>query len=396
MTATRRFTACALACVLWAAPVARASAGTRVVFTIDVESTDTLPLPDQVDAVCAERTACGLMEISRLIAARGWSATFFLNVYEQRQWGEAAVRNIAVRLQEAGQDVALHTHPQWAYDPARWAMYQYTLEEQTTIVRDGARMLESWTGRPVVAHRAGAYAADERTLEALQRNGVLLDSSMFWKEPNSRLNQLGLPRNLPSHHDHVAQIPVTVYERDDRPSVLPGLFAPVTTVRKIDPDWFIDADEMRAAVDGVVDADIPVMVVFLHSFSFLTDQRSGDGRLANHHSITLFRDLLDHIARKGLPASTMRDLALAPPESIASIASDIVPRVTVRVDVPHYLWRLARSEGGPRLALTAVLLAGLATAAMAVVIAVRRRAGRNRPYTAVPRVPSRVNGAGAK
>ena len=72
------------------------------------------------------------------------------------------------------------------------------------------------SGRPVVAHRAGAYAADRNTLIALRQNNILVDSSVFWKHPNTRLHDLGLPRNVPSlWDDHLTQIPVTVFEREN-------------------------------------------------------------------------------------------------------------------------------------------------------------------------------------
>src|SRR5690349_18642486 len=122
-----------------------ASAGTKVVVTIDVESNATYRLPDQVDAVCADGSSCGLMEIARLLNERGWSGTFFLNVYEHPLWGQPAMRQIAVRLMNAHQDLGLHTHPDTMYDRSRPEMYEYSLDEQTAIVRDGMILLESWT-----------------------------------------------------------------------------------------------------------------------------------------------------------------------------------------------------------------------------------------------------------
>ena len=165
-----------------------ALAGPTVLITIDVESTESLPLPDQVDAICDNRGACGLMHIVNMLKERGFAATFFLDVYEYKAWGEGNLRNIALKLQAAGQDVALHTHPQWAYDPARPNMYSYSFEDQNRIIADGVRLLRSWTGLPVVAHRAGAYSANKDTIAALARNGILLDSSLFFGNPNSRLN----------------------------------------------------------------------------------------------------------------------------------------------------------------------------------------------------------------
>src|SRR4051794_27358528 len=103
--------ACGLLMAFVLAGAPSASAATRVVFTVDVESNQTYSLPDQVDAVCVDAKPCGLMEISRLLQARGWAGTFFLNVYEERRFGAQVMREIARRLQASGQDVELHTHP---------------------------------------------------------------------------------------------------------------------------------------------------------------------------------------------------------------------------------------------------------------------------------------------
>ena len=89
--------ATAFVSVSMAIPLSAAPA-TRVVFTIDVESLDSFRLPDQIDTVCQDGTPCGVSEIARLLAARGWAGTFFLNVNEHRQWGETAMRDIAVKL----------------------------------------------------------------------------------------------------------------------------------------------------------------------------------------------------------------------------------------------------------------------------------------------------------
>jgi peptidoglycan/xylan/chitin deacetylase (PgdA/CDA1 family) len=344
-----------------------AAAASRVIFTVDVESNEQFPLPDQIDAVCADGSACGLMEMVRMLNTHRWPGTFFLDVYEHRQWGEDAMRRIAVELQDAGQDVALHTHPQWAYDPSRRAMHEYSLEEQITIVRDGAKLLQEWTGRPVVAHRAGAYTANENTLIALERNGVLLDSSVFWQHPESRLDTAGLSRNVPSRHGELTEIPVTVYERHDRPRFLGAVLPPVTVVRKIDPNWFINAAEARDAIDAVLAADIPVLVVFLHSYSFMAGQSAAGRPLIDQHAVEMFRAIVDELAARKLPVVTMRELAEQKP-SLASISRDVVPGVSTTADLSRYIWRGMK---GRRLLLLAALSVALAIAGT-VVVTVRR------------------------
>lgn len=329
--------------VAWvlAGAVSNAAAGqTQVVFTIDVESNNTFGLLEQLNATCLRNVPCGMDEFERTLAAHGWPATFFLNVYEQQRWGEAPMRALAQRLQQAGHDVALHTHPHWMYDPNRWAMHQYSLEEQTRIVAAGARLLESWTDQPVVAHRAGAYAADANTLTALSRNGIRLDSSVFWSSADSRLGNVGLPRNLPGRYGDVNEIPVSVYERHDHARFVSPWLDGVSAVRKIDPNWYTNADEVRSSVDALLAANVPVLVVFLHSFSFMS-ARGSDGIQADDHALAMFRVLVEHLATHNLPVVTMRTLATHGTPS-STVTTDVVPRVDVSVDMPRFVWRRLR------------------------------------------------------
>ncbi len=347
-------------------------AETRVVFTVDVETTHNFPLPRQVNAVCQDGSACGLMEIVRMLKERGLAGTFFLNVYEHRSWGDAAMRNVAGNLQAAGQDVALHTHPQWAYDPLRPGMYQYSLDDQTSIIGEGVHLLTAWTGRPVVAHRAGDYAADERTLEALERNGLRIDSSLFWKNPRSRLNGLGLPRNLPASLGGLIEIPVTVYQREERPRLLDGILSPVTSVRKLDADWFLDEAEAISAIDSVVAADLPFLVIFLHSFSFMAGGEDGRVPVTDRHSRDIFRAILERVIEKRLPVVTMRDLAS--PDSVyeASRGQDPLPTVLVRVGLHRYLWHRLQETVTGALIIGAAVLTFLGVGAVLIAVRLRR------------------------
>lgn len=253
-------------------------------------------------------------------------------------------------------------------------MFQYNLDEQTTIIRDGMRLLETWTGRPVVAHRAGAYAADQNTLKALESGGIRIDSSMFWGHPWSRLNGLGIPRNLPSWSNRLVQIPVTVYQREDRLPIFGDFLAPVTSIRKIDPNWFLSKEEAISAIDAVVKADLPFLVVFLHSYSFIKDQGDKSILIADRGSLDIFHAMLDHIAERRLPVVTVRDLA----ESLESLSvkssdQDIIPQVTVRIGLDRYLWYRLKSAGKETLIAMGAVVLTLVGSGMVLLIAMRRR-----------------------
>jgi hypothetical protein len=193
-------------------------------------------------------------------------------------------------------------------------------------------------------HRAGAYTANTETLVALQRNGILLDSSLFWRYPHNRLGGLGLPRNLPSHYGDIVEIPVTAYLREDRPTYMSGRFAPVTSIRKIDPNWFINAAEAKATIDGVLAANIPVVVVFLHSYSFMTSPAGSGAPVADRTALEVFRVILEQVASHGLPVTTMRNLA-DEKGALPRSAADVVPQVGVSVPVPTYVWHRMKALG---------------------------------------------------
>jgi hypothetical protein len=292
------------------------------------------------------------------------------------------MRRIAEELQSAGQDVGLHTHPQWAYDPARNGMDQYTLDEQTAIIRDGVRLLSEWTGRAVVAHRAGDYAADERTLEALRTNGIKVDSSLFFGRPSSALNELALPRNLVSSPGGMIEVPVSVYLRDERPRFLATHFPSVTSIRKVDCDWLEDEDTARAVIDSLVSADPQFIVVFLHSFSFTAGKEATGRAIENRHSRRILEAILDRVKEKGLEVVTMRDIAAAPPP-ITSARPDVLPIVTTKVPIYRYAWHwwhFHRTPGKRALALASGF-AGLVVLAVIVVIVSGRMRRRRRSLT---------------
>jgi len=311
------------------------------------------------------------MEIARMLKERGLAGTFFLSVFEYPRWGKAAMRNIAVKLQTAGQDVELHTHPESAYDPLRTEMYQYSLGEQTAIIRNGAQLLRAWTGKRVAAHRAGDYSADEQTLDALVQNGILIDSSLFPGHPHCRLTGLGLPLNRPASLGRLVEVPVTVYQREERSRIFGNVLSAVTSLRKIDANWFIDEDEARAAIDASVDADIPILVIFLHSFSFLAGQVDGSGVPAqDRHARAVLQAILDRVSERRLPVVTMRDLADSQNGISTAQDREVVPPVTVRVGLRRYVWHRLRSPG------TGALVVGIVFVFLgggAVLVAARRR-----------------------
>jgi hypothetical protein len=172
---------------------------------------------------------------------------------------------------------------------------------------------------------------------------------------------------------------VTVYEREDRPLLVAGLFAPVSAARKIDPNWLVNEQEARTAIDAAVEARFPVIVIFFHSFSLMQEGSHGEAR-ADRHARDMYMAILDQVARRNLQVVTMRELAgeaMLP----SSTFVDDVPRVAVQVDWLRYIARRARAAGlkGSSLPVAAAVL----TAALIALLVARRRRAAGRRFEGV-------------
>jgi hypothetical protein len=167
----------------------------------------------------------------------------------------------------------------------------------------------------------------------------------------------------------VLQIPVTVYQRDAYPQLLGRVAAPVSTIRKLDPDWFLDEREAVAAIDAVVAARLPYVVVFLHSFSLLSPGEASGAPAPNVRSANVLRAMLEHIRARRLPVVTMRQIAAS---QVASAHQDVVPTVHVTVGLHRYAWQRAR-QGGRSLILLQAVAATVAAAALLCVMVRRFR-----------------------
>ena len=107
----------------------------------------------------------------------GVRGTFFLDAYAGNTNDIAEQRRAAQLIARRGHDLQLHTHPGPAFDKARDQLRDYTLPEQEEIVEFGCRRIQEWTGVRPVLHRAGDWAADHNSLQALSRHGFRADFS---------------------------------------------------------------------------------------------------------------------------------------------------------------------------------------------------------------------------
>ena len=115
--------------------------------------------------------------------ANALRATFFLDVYGKTDRELAHQESAAKLIAASGHDLQLHTHPAPSFDRKRQQLRDYTLEEQREIIQLGANRISDWTGTRPVLHRAGDWAADHHSLQALRDCGFRADfSASAWSK----------------------------------------------------------------------------------------------------------------------------------------------------------------------------------------------------------------------
>lgn len=188
---------------------------------------------------------------------------FFASVFECCRFGKNEICTVLKYLHSAGHDIELHTHPVWCYGKEH--MWQYPLKEQINIIRHGRELINEWLGKDPIAHRAGAYGINRDTIEALRQNGFSIDSSMFFKHENCKLNW-SINKIVRKHN--ILEIPVTGFYRQ---SYFNFSFFKLKYKKKFiktDIDW-CSLNELKAFINYAIKYNIKFITLFMHSYSFI-------------------------------------------------------------------------------------------------------------------------------
>lgn len=235
---------------------ASTSARTHVLLTVDTESYSNGDPQKQIwGEVDQSGELWGITKIMDIIEQNNGKATFYLNVYEAARHGEKPIRAAADEAIRRGHDVQLHTHPVVPFGVDK--LSNAGLETQVEILSYGAALLKDWTGRDVIAHRAGAFRANMDTLRALKGLGIPVDSSLSIPLKTPIDAALG-NRNEIVNLDGTIEFPLTFYTRIK----LGG--AEVRRTLDIESSTF---SEIREVLDQAAAANLCSVNILMHSFS---------------------------------------------------------------------------------------------------------------------------------
>jgi peptidoglycan/xylan/chitin deacetylase (PgdA/CDA1 family) len=250
---------------------------TTFLFTVDVESRSRgNPEQDIFGELPGHAGNHGIGLMMDLLERHQFRGTFFLNVYEAAKHGEEALASVARAIHDRGHDLQLHTHPRPMYRP--YGMSQAPFEQQVEILEKGIALLKEWTGKRVVAHRAGAFLANGETLRAVAATGLAADSSLAAGSHDAAplVDELGAS-NWAQRLEGVWEIPVTYYDQ--------VRIGPWRSRRILDIEASSLA-EIKKVTRVAVRQGLPTVCILMHSFSF-TREGKPDERIIQRFSALL-------------------------------------------------------------------------------------------------------------
>ena len=195
------------------------------------------------------------------LAGHGLKATFFVDPMPARVYGLEPFRRLVGTILDAGQEVQLHLHPNWAgasikdrSAAASFELIDHDRAAQQALLAEARDWLEQAGAPRPIAFRAGSYSANDDTIDALAALGFAYDSSHNGSE-HPWPSAIGLPRDriAPVAHRGLIELPVTLIE--DRAGNLRHFQI-----------CALSAAEMRAALGHAESSAHAAVVIVSHGF----------------------------------------------------------------------------------------------------------------------------------
>ncbi len=207
----------------------------------------------------------GIPLIMQILGEYGFRATFFVEVFCTYVMGQDEVAKVFRCIEESGHDAQLHLHPVYRFYRDALAggerreadlMFRLSAGEQQELIREGAELFRTLSGKSARAYRAGCYGASEVTLQALRENGLEIDSSYNLAYLGGNCGFEVRPLNAPTVICGIHEFPVTVFR-------VPGSgYKPLEISA-------VSVGEMLTTIRCLYSAGCRDVVLVLHSFSLL-------------------------------------------------------------------------------------------------------------------------------
>jgi len=213
------------------------------------------------------RTAAGDFGVPYLLqslARHHLHGVFFVESLSSSAVGDEWLRRTVRAITDSKQEVQLHLHTEWLSEisvpglPLKVCqnLGEYSLEEQTAIVRHGLANLRAAGAHDVSALRAGNMGGSGDTPAAARAAGLSLDMSFDPTRGSGIRALLESMRGRPASADACPTVPLSFVED------YPGHYRPAQLTA-------LSFREMRRALFNAAREEWPCFVILLHSFELV-------------------------------------------------------------------------------------------------------------------------------
>lgn len=276
------------------------------VITVDTEALPKRAMGDHVTRLMwgrHERGSAGIAEMCAIGDEFGAKHVFFVDQCGAYSYLDET-REVVRWLDAAGQDVQLHTHPE--YLPASFweahgmpASPQYMNQYQDDgraefVIRHFAGLISDVTGKPIQAHRAGSFRWNASTIRALQAAGIPLSFNNSMCALHAGQCVFSEPTNNPYRWSNgVIEVPMTekrILPKVGKDEWWARLTYPESSYFRFRPWWG------KLLLDTI--SGSPGFSVFLlHSWSLLHWDENGHAAYRDDQRLEGYRKLLARLTK---------------------------------------------------------------------------------------------------
>ncbi len=257
----------------------------RVIITIDTEGHEGV---DPISGLIWGKTDQGSFGIDRIMdicSTYNAKGLFFVDIAEAWDYGKDEIAKVIKHILYRGHDVGVHIHPDHMADKNRLFLWEYTKEEQYSIIKKCTDLYVEIAGRHPEAFRAGKYGANRDTLDILSELGYKYDFSQFFGQKWCGINP-PVAISLPHKYKDIYVVPVTVFR-----SFKIGSFKRYDKI-----DAVMNSSEYKNIMDCIaIDERNIIVSLFYHSFSMLDWREDPNNPKYNAKEEKKFIDSLKYV-----------------------------------------------------------------------------------------------------
>ncbi len=279
-----------------------------IIPTIDVEAIRTLSKLGNFDDLILGKIGnefFGTEKIAEIIQQYGGKGTFYID-FAEKDHGIDRLKMLSENILKYNSDIQLHVHPQFIGDKTRYLLNSYSKDEQKEIINNSIDVYKKCLGEKPISFRAGGYSADDNTLEVLSDSEILIDSSYFHNHKWCGISQK--PINVISKHGGIYELPITIFNNQISYNLLNVPIKKRTLTKKLDVDA-CSVEELKKGFDAFNENGIRIIVLFLHSYSFIKWSTDYKVISPDYNDIEKFKFILEYAAKHGYKIESVKKIS---------------------------------------------------------------------------------------